>query len=365
MTLCYIANARIPTEKAHGVQIMKMCEAFSVRGEQVTLLVPRRKNSIITDPFEYYGVARNFSIVYLRCFDFVKFGFVGFLIQSASFALSAWWYVLSHRPDHVYGRDEFSLFLLSLFRRTITWEAHSGRWNIVIKILTARSRHVVAISLGLRNFLASRGVPEKKIVVAHDAVDMEAFTPTLSLSEARTTLGLPLDQKIALYTGHLYPWKGADTFARAAALEPDVLFVVVGGTDSAVSDFKKKYASKNMRIIGHRPHTQIPLWLTAADVLVLPNTAKDDTSRLYTSPMKLFEYMASGRPIVASRLPSISEVLSDKTAILVTPDDPATLAGGIRRGLENRELGFASKREAVKYTWAARADRILETIYVR
>ena len=87
-----------------------------------------------------------------------------------------------------------------------------------------------------------------------------------------------------------------------------------------INSEKKAKGSENILVLGHKPHKTMPVFLKAADVLVLPNSAKEEISRSYTSPLKLFEYMASGRPIVASDLPSIREVLNENNSLLVSPD---------------------------------------------
>ena len=118
---------------------------------------------------------------------------------------------------------------------------------------------------------------------------------------------------------------------------------------------------------GYRPPSEIPLWLKAADVLVLPNSAKKDISKFYTSPMKLFEYMASKRPIVASNLPSLREILNKENAILlVEPDNPEALAQGIKQAMEDRNLVQTITQNAYddvqNYTWEKRAEKILKFI---
>jgi glycosyltransferase involved in cell wall biosynthesis len=102
--------------------------------------------------------------------------------------------------------------------------------------------------------------------------------------------------------------------------------------------------------------------LSRATMLALPNPASAISTR-FTSPLKLFEYMAAGRPIVASDLPAFREVLvPGETAVLVTPGDPAALAGGLRRVLSDPELGArlaTAARAAVRdYTWDRRAERL-------
>ncbi len=97
MRILYIANIRLPTEKAHGVQIAKMCEAFVLQGVEVELVVPTRRTHITENPFAYYGVKKVFSIKRIFTFDWVAYGRFGFLVQTASFALSAAWHARRQR----------------------------------------------------------------------------------------------------------------------------------------------------------------------------------------------------------------------------------------------------------------------------
>src|SRR5262249_46193853 len=149
--------------------------------------------------------------------------------------------------------------------------------------------------------------------------------------EARKRLGLSTDLRMVVYTGHLYSWKGVDTLAEAARLlSDDIRIFVVGGTPDDIRNFRQICTGvANLSIVGHRNHAQVPIWQKSADVLVLPNTARENISKYYTSPMKLFEYMASGRPIVATDLPSIMEILNRDMAFICKPDDAAAMAAAI------------------------------------
>jgi len=124
MKILYIANIRMPTEKAHGIQIMKMCEAFADLGHEVILVVPYRFNHIKDNPFEYYGVTKNFKIKRLPSVDLVIFGKIGFLIQSISFAKFALLYSIFYKADIIYSRDEVLVIFLSFLHRNIFWESH-------------------------------------------------------------------------------------------------------------------------------------------------------------------------------------------------------------------------------------------------
>jgi glycosyltransferase involved in cell wall biosynthesis len=369
MKLTYIANARIPTEKAHGIQIMKMCEAFVCAEVNVELIVPMRLNPIKQDPFKYYGIEKKFTITRIPCIDLVKFGRVGFLFQSISFTVFSFLYLLFKNDiDVIYSRDELPLLSASLLKKRTFWEVHTNRFNIFVRWLLGRVDGVVSITRGLKNFYINRGVDKGKVLVSPDGVDIFEFQIKKSKEECRKELELPIDKKIILYTGHLYDWKGAQVLADTAKqLKDNELVVFVGGTEKDLKMFKKRNEYlKNILIVGYRSHQEIPIWLKAADVLVLPNTGNKDISRLYTSPMKLFEYMASGVPIIASDLPSIREVLNEQNAILVQSGDSKSFASGIREALNNKELADMISSWALlgveKYTWKNRAKSILDFI---
>ncbi|MEK7596888.1 MAG: glycosyltransferase family 4 protein, partial [Patescibacteria group bacterium] len=209
------------------------------------------------------------------------------------------------------------------------------------------------------------GAGEEKVFLEYNAVDISKFDIVTEKNDARKKLGLPIDKKLVVYTGHLYKWKGVDTLASAASLLPlDYLVVFVGGTNEDVDRFKNLYASDNrINIVGLKPYIEIPLWQKAADALVLPNTAREKISLYYTSPMKLFEYMTSDRPIVASNILSIVEILNDKNSFLVKPDDPEDLMRGIKAACENKDLARSratyAHQSAKKHSWNRRAKRIL------
>ena len=365
MKIVYVANSRIPTEKAHGIQIMKMCEAFAKLGHEVNLVIPRRFNPIVNDTFEYYKVKRIFKVTKLPVIDMVPLGRFGFIIELISFSISAFAYVLLKPKDSiVYSRDELPLLLISFFRKNIFWETHVGRLHAVAKSVARRAKGIVVISNGLKNLYLKSGIPDDKIIVAPDGVDFLQFAVPNSKEEARIKLWLPQDKNIIMYTGHLYYWKGARVLAEAARLLTDKeLVVFVGGTERDIKSFREKTRNiKNILVLGKKPHADIPFYLKAADILVLPNSGKNEISAKYTSPMKLFEYMASGMLIVASDLPSIREILDNETAHFFRADDSGDLAKTLKSSLQDKGGGEKSSHalDLVKsYSWENRAKLIL------
>lgn len=362
--LDYIANMRLPTEKAHGVQIMKTCEAFARTGTEVRLIVPTRTSAITENPFQYYGIEKQFPITRTWSLDVVSWGSLGFRLQSLTFALAALRHI--HKEEILYGRDEMVLWLINRFRQNeVVWESHTGAWNYFARVVARRAKKIIVISQGLKDFYIARGIDKEKIFVAHDGVDLVSFEHTESKEESRRRLGLPLDKKIAMYIGRLDGWKGINTLLEASTLFiKETQLVVIGGEPSQVTSLQKKYP--HVLFLGFLPYRDIANNQAAADVLILPNTALDTTSLRYTSPLKLFTYMASGRPIVASDLPSIREVVSEHEAYLVEPDSPQALADGVLRALSTGDAPVraeAACKKVNEYTWDTRAEHILSCIH--
>lgn len=371
MKIIYIANARIPTEKAHGIQIMKMCESFAKKTDELELVIPRRINWIKKDPFDYYGIEKSFKIKKLPCLDLIPLDrFIGHLslwIESVTFNFFVFLYIFLKKADIIYTRDKF-LLPLSLFKKNFIFEAHTFPENYFLySLFLKRLNRIIVITQKLKNLFVAQGISADKILVASDGVDIGKFSIQCSKFEARKKLNLPQNKKIALYTGHLYEWKGAVVLLETAKQTQNILFVFVGGTRKDIESFKQKAkALNNVLVVGHKPHKEIPYWLKAADVLILPNSGKQDISKYWTSPMKMFEYMASQKPIVASDLPSIREVLNEKNAILVEPDNPKAIEQGIKEILFNPKLSDKISKQSFqdveKYTWEKRAKNILKFI---
>lgn len=372
MKIIYIANIRIPTEKAHGVQIMSMCEAFANAGNDVTLVVPRRLNNIKSNPFEYYGVKENFKIKKLPTLDFIFLGKFGFWAQSFSFGVFSTFYSIFKKVDIIYSRDLISLYILSFFgvKKKLVFELHENRENFVIKRVLKMVTKIIVITQGLKDYcIFEYGVERDKILVAHDGVDLDKIRRDIDKSDSRSKIGIPQNKKIVLYVGSFfaYNWKGVDVVLEAAKnFKEDVIFLLVGGSREEIDNLKSLGVSDNVVLVEHQTHKNIQYYMSAADVLLLPNKKGDEVSEKYTSPMKMFEYMASGRAIVASDLPSIREVLNEENSILVSPNDKDRLSDGIKNVLNNNELADRiSKKSFVDvqgYSWRNRVKNILSFI---
>ena len=353
LAVCYLAHARFPTEKAHGAQIVKTCEAFADAGAAVTLLVPGRKTGIAEDAFDYYGAKRNFALVSLATPDFVRFGPLGFALSLLLFSEAARAHPSFFRADVVYSRDAFVLLQYVLLGRKLVYEAHT-RPTVLSRFLARRAHRVIVISGGLRDAYRAAGVRPDRIVVAHDAIDPEPFRVSPDGAAVRAELGIPSGKRIALYVGKVDAAKGVPTFAAASEYLPDdVLAVIIGEGDEKPALLKTH--PKALFLPG-TPYRDLPRVLAAADALVLPNSELDEDASRYTSPLKAFAYLASKKPIAASDVPALREIL-EGAAEFAAPDDPTALAAAITRALE-----APPRPPADDHSWAARAGTILSAL---
>jgi glycosyltransferase involved in cell wall biosynthesis len=367
--IVYIANNRLPTEKAHGLQTVQTCLSLVGNGAEVLLIKPFRHNTIQEPLFIYYNIPELFFVETIKNFDIVYFGRIGFLLQSIFFYIHILKRIKTLGATYIYSRDYKSLFFISRWYKNCVWEAHEGEWNWMVKKLLKRVGSIVVISEGLKNFYIKHGYPSDKILVARDAVEIQKFHIYQSKDSVRKNLSLPRDKKIVLYTGSFfenYAWKGVTVLLDALPhLPSNILLVLVGGMESELEIISQKYSvyGDNLLALPKVPHDRIPLYLKAADILVLPNKKGDKISEYYTSPMKLFEYMASEVPIVASRLPSLCEVLNDQNSLLVEPNNPEDLAKGINNLLDNpvlrKRLATQAFKDVNNFTWEKRGEKIV------
>lgn len=369
--LTYIANVRLPTEKAHGIQIIKMCEAFANQGINVTLIAPQRrqvnKDLKQRNIFKYYRVKPIFNISFIGNLDLLPLNQylntpLFFMLQELTFATNA--FIKTWNEPVVYTRSKIAAFLRALFNKPVVYEAHDSSHNSFIDKYVAKGI-VVSITRSIGHSWSQLGA---EIMYAPDGVGEEFFA-NISKEKARKKLNLQIDKKVILYTGNLYEWKGVDILALVARRLPKFLFYFVGGSiaDKNIEPFRKKYKNvRNIISIGHRPYEEIPLWLRASDILVLPSSAKTKKSQTDTSPLKLFEYLASRTPIVASKVAGVTEIVSHREVNFCKPDDPGSLAAKINVVLSHQNHSHqkteAGRKTARKYTWDKRAQKILNTI---
>lgn len=372
--LTYIANVRLPTEKAHGIQIMNMCLSFSKAGYEVELVVPTRHTEVKGDPFGYYSIPRDFRITRIWSIDTVTKGKWGFILQTATFLLSLIRLAIS-RNNLFYTRDESAAWLLNLLGRKVTWESHWGKNNFFARSLIGKIP-IVVITGKLKEFYLDMGQPEDKILVAHDAVNLDIFNDLPAREVLRQELGLPLDKTIISYVGKYKTGsqsKGIDMIIEPFIMagNPDFYLLVVGPEKDEAASLEKLLINKgaspeSFRIASHVPHRQAIRYMKASDVLIMlyPNIKMFSH---FMSPLKLFEYMATGNVILTSDIESVREVLGDDTAYFFKADDPGDIAITMekitREPAQAREKALKAHNKVKGYSWDQRAENIIKFLH--
>ena len=216
------------------------------------------------------------------------------------------------------------------------------------------------------DFWVSKGIPKEKSIALHDGFSEDQYENLPTTLEARTKLSLPLDKKIVTYTGSLYFDREIDSILKLAKDYPECFFLVVGGPNQNADHFKKLadgQKCENLKFTGRVLHQEVPMFLAASDILLGLWSSKVKTIN-YCSPLKVFEYMASGKLIIAHGYPTILEVLKDgETGYITKPDSYEDLKRNMKRALQNtnqEELSRNARKDAfLKYTWRSRAKQII------
>lgn len=388
--LIYVANIRLPTEKAHGLQITQNCEAFAAAGADVELWAANRFNTpemqAIPDLYTHYGVARNFTVRRLPTLDLLPLvpertdalARVIFYVQLLTFTLSALLRLLFTPADVIYSRDPLVLLAASFVKpkRALVYEAHqlsvgrAGRW--LQRTVVRRVGAVITITGRLRDDLLLDEAQRNKFIVAHDGVRAGRFADLPTKAAARRRLGWDADAYIVGYVGRLHTLtqeKGIGTVIDALAQIEGTALALVGGPDDMAQAYRQRWQALGLPddgflYTGQVQPDDVPLCIAAFDVCVLahPFTAH---FAYHTSPLKLFEYMASGRAVVTAALPAWADVVRDEhNALLVPPSDVGAFAAAFNRlrddGALRERLGVNARRDALAhYTWDTRAWRIL------
>jgi len=370
--LIYITNTRIPSEKANSYQSMQMCNSFAKVYDKVEMWVPNGINTkemkpYENNPYKFYGIKNTFDIKRLLTIDYwwihnlnqriwSHFGAITFA-STVLFKLKK-----ENSTTPIFTRDWYVLKILLLGKRLgfikhkIFYEAHKFSDRLIENY--KKCDGLVVINKYLQELHYEKGITN--ILESHDGVNFDEYKEITNYTYEKK------DKYTLVYTGNLFKWKGVHTLVDSLKyVNENIELIIVGGSNEVLDDFKKYVDDIGLEDIiftGHIPKQETIKYVQKADILFLPNSAKDKMS-FYTSPLKLFEYMAAKRPIIASNLPSICEILEDnKNATLFEPDNPKDLADKINWTLENdcTDIVKQAFEDVQKYTWDKRAENIKE-----
>ena len=371
MKIIAISTARIPSDTANSIQVMKACQAMQQIGHEVELLVPGANPSPWDLLAERYGLTTPFGVTWLparsslRRYDFSWKA--ARLANRKKFEILYTWPVQAA----VFGRSLNLPVVLDLHGPPA---GRLGPRLFRSFLRHGERRRVCPITKALLEILERRygsRLDPDQVVIAPNGVELERYTGLPAPSEARGQLGISGDP-VAGYTGHLYPGRGMGLLLELAKRHPQVQFVWIGGREGDVAYWTSRLEReevRNIRITGFIDNRRLPLYQAAMDFLLMPyekviEGSGGGNSADYCSPMKMFEYMATGRAIISSDLTPLREVLDEEIAVLCPPEDPDAWSHALTALLSDpdraRLLGESARLRAQAYTWTGRQKRILE-----
>ena len=357
MKLSYLTRVDISSKAAQASQIQSMGRAFYEKlGDDFILITGSLRNKDY--PFPHKSV------------PFAKYP----LLRYISACLVAVKRTLSNDEDAVFTRDILVAAVVVALGGHAIYEAHKdprGKLaHYLIKFLSKIDRfRLVSISQALSDYYGAQyAIPDDRRLVAHDGVFPEDYTELRNVpkKELRKGLGLPEEKIVIVHTGSLYKG-GAELFGTLVDGRKDVIFVQVGGSPAECENWTQHYAQRgicNIDFISHKAVDIVRKYQVSADLLFYVTTNKNP---IYwcTSPLKLFEYMASGTPILGSNIGSVSEIINDSNAYVFNPDDEISINRSLNEYLSNRhdalkKSSLALDHASKKYSWSIRVSKIIQ-----
>ncbi len=368
-TMVFISASQIPSITANSIQVMKVCQAFVQLGCRVRLLAPGSKA-----PWEslasHYGLTARFELEWLPAHS--RLGRYDFSLAAARRAKEL-------KAEAVYVWPVQAALAALFYRLPVLLELHAppeGQLGPHLFRQFCRQsgkKRLLPITAALVRLL-ERSYPlpsqPEQVVVSPDGVDLERYKDLPAAAEARRQLGLP-EAPTAGYTGHLYPGRGMGLLLELARSFPESRFLWIGGRPEQVTEWRQRLEGEglsNVTLTGFVENSRLALYQAAADILLMPyerviTGSSGGNTAEFCSPMKMFEYMASGRAVLSSDLPVLREVLNESNAVLRPPEDARAWSEALKSLFEDKALRDRLAGKALEdvreYTWLRRAEKSL------
>lgn len=375
MKIAFVSASEVPSIRANSIQVMKVSQAFVQMRQEVRLYVPAHGVAPNVDNLaDFYGLQQTFPVEWIPGNPrWKRYDFSWLAVRRAK----------DWGAQAVYVWPLQAAFAAQILGLPYWLELHeppSGRLGPVIfrSLLGSGRKCFLPITRVLAEMLRTRyprfDSRHVTMHIAPDGVDMERYIGLPAPTIARQSLGLPEVFTVG-YTGHLYPGRGMALLAGLARRFPQVNFLWVGGRAEDVAFWRGRLNDNgltNVSLTGFIANSRLPLYQAAAEILLMPyervvTGSSGGNTANFSSPMKMFEYMACRRAIISSSLPSITEVLNSTNAVLCPPEDEEAWAVALESLMVNAEqrerLAAAALADARQYTWLERAReslRILE-----
>ena len=382
-SIYYISPSTIPSRSANSIHVINMCEAITQLGNKVLLFANSNdpdSNSVHQQISTFYGA--NISKISVNIFRSKKIKGLEFGIAINSFIRFFIDWIKGRPPEIIISRNLYAaLFLSLIFRKNIIYETHTTEYGFRKKIqlwlLKSKKIKTVVISKVLKKIICdSHKIEGSEIYVFHDAA--EAGRVCISSSQRNqirkklfsSIIDLSGYQKIIGYFGQLYSGRGIDVIQEIAKLNPSFAFMVYGGNEKEITKYKNKNNLDNLFFMGHLLPKSTYEVMRVMDVLLMPHQKSvsigvDGLEITWMSPIKMFEYMSTGIPIISSDLPVLREVLEDnENCLLVKSDDIKDWSESLRRIIKDKFLADKLQKNAYNqyrrsHTWKKRAKNIL------
>jgi glycosyltransferase involved in cell wall biosynthesis len=385
LRVAYVSDERFPSAHTDCQQVVKTADALGAEGCAVDLIVPRTAAhaflspaSVMVEVCAYFNVDGGFRLRELRGWPAS-----GLRLEKLTHGVAGAIWGRLGRYDYVHTRNVLPAALASALGVPVLFETYRAlpesnpwAWRVLRRAMARPGFVGIAAHSDLaRAALVAGGADAERVVVVHNGFDPADFAPRADRRAARRGLNIPDDARVAVYAGHVRPDKGTSTLLDLAEDCPSWRVVLLGGAARDVRRLRREAEARGLHNVvtaGHVPVADVPAALAAADVLLLPfaSAAMAGSRRSTVLPMKVFSYLAAGRPILAPELPDTRGVLvHGENCFKVDPDDRELAADaleliGSSPALADR-LAAGAALSARGYTWRARARRIVEFVSSR
>lgn len=379
-----IYHHRTRAEDAQGIHIKALCQAFEELGHQVKMVALVREGKQQPNATEVkQGAHRMFGVsIPPWAYELMALAYN----IPAFFVLA--WAVVRFKPDFIYERYALStwagLAVARVFRKPFILEVNAPlslemkqHGHLVFERLAQRiedwlcrnATKTIVVSTPMRETFEQRGVAARHFAVMPNGVDRAQFNPTVSGAPVRRALQIE-DRFVVGFVGWIRPWHGVDMMLDAlAALRDELpkLELLIVGDGPALQALQQQSRALNVaervHFTGPIARAAVPAHIAAMDVAVQPDVTA------YASPIKLFEYLAMAKAVIAPDKPNITEIVADgQTALIFSPRDSATLIRHIALLYRDRELMHRLGRSANElidargYHWQGNARRVIDIV---
>jgi len=362
MNINYFAEINLPSKNAYSIHVMKMCEALS-DNNKVILYTFKKNNNV--NLYKIYNCKKKFTI---KDFNLDRFSF----LNRIKFCIKLFKIFKNKKKNFksnlIISRSILGGLFMAFFNYKVIIEIHhelAGFTNLIFKITKLMYFFKKIKFIFITKNLVKKFKLSNSYIILDDAVNIEDF----NIKKKQVN-----NKKTCVYTGSLAPGKGLEKIIEISKILKKINFDIYG--DFLNSDFKecdlKKYSNINFK--GHVEYRHIPNILNKYNVVLMPYSekvyvrAKNIETSKYMSPMKLFDYMASKKIIVASKLDVYTHILNNKNSIMIKKHSPKIWAKKIDYVFKNiSKLNYLKKNafETVKkYTWIKRIEKIEKFIDV-